>query len=389
MANPKEDRNRGEATLRAGGAAPILDVLRVFEIDPAVVVKKAGIATRIFDDPDNLITYRARGRLMSQAVRATGCEHFGLLVGQRMNLQSLGLLGFLARNSSDVGTALHSIVNYLHLHARGAAMDLVIEKTLATLSYNAYEQNVEATDQTGSGAVAMMLNVMRALCSADFQPIEVRFAHRKPDDVRPFRRFFSQIPLRFDAEHYALAFSSDWLHRAVPGADPELERLLQKQINALETRHGAEFPEIVRSVLRSALLTDRAGAEHISALFGIHSRTLSRRLEYFGTSFQEIVDEVRFEIARQMLSQTSLEVGQIADAIGYTRASAFARAFRRWSGATPGEWRTQNSGVEEHVNRRRGLTSEDRGQTSTLVHTNDARRSDADRIRRSRQKLQR
>ena len=71
----------------------------------------------------------------------------------------------------------------------------------------------------------------------------------------------------------------------------------------------------------------------------MHSRTLSRRLEAFGTSYQALLDEGRFEIARQMLADTELEVGQIAAALDYADASAFTRAFRRWSGTTPGQWR--------------------------------------------------
>ncbi|MBK6351585.1 MAG: helix-turn-helix transcriptional regulator [Proteobacteria bacterium] len=75
----------------------------------------------------------------------------------------------------------------------------------------------------------------------------------------------------------------------------------------------------------------------------MHSRTLSRRLEEFGTGFQQLVDESRFEIARQMLEKTALSVDQIAEAIGYTGASAFTRAFRRWSGTTPAVWRAKGA----------------------------------------------
>lgn len=336
---PKTRRRiQEEATLRVGGAVAILDELRAFGVDPASVLREVGIAARTFDDPDNLITYRARGRLMARAVIRTGCAHLGLLVGQRMTLQSLGLVGLLARNAPDVGTSLRSIVNYLHLHARGAVMALNVDHTLAMLTYDAYQPGVEATDQTGTGAVAMMVNVMRSLCGQDFEAIEARFAHRKPDDVRPYRSFF-QLPLRFDVEHYALVFASDWLDRTVPGTDTELERLLRKQIDALEVRHGEEFPEIVRGVLRSAVLTGQASAEQIAALFSMHTRTLNRRLGEFGTGFQQLVDESRFEIARQMLEDTSLSITEIAGAIGYTQPSAFVRAFGRWSGMTPGAWR--------------------------------------------------
>jgi AraC-like DNA-binding protein len=335
-------RQISEPTVRVGGTLAIVEVLRDFGIDPAEALTVAGIQPGLLDDPDNLITYRARGRLMAGCAARTACPHFGLLVGQRMNLQALGLVGLLARSSPDVRTALRSIVNYLHLHARGAVMGIEVDRSLAILSYNAYQPGVEGADHVGDAAVAMMLNVMRTLCGPRFVPIEARFAHRKPDDVRPFRRFF-EVPVRFDAEGHALVFSSDWLRESVPGSDAEMQRLLKKQIDALEARNVDAFPDSVRSVLRSALLTGHASAGEIAALFAIHPRTLSRRLEDFGTSFQELVDEGRFDIARGMLEHAALDVTQIADSLGYTRASAFIRAFRRWSGTTPTQWRAGRS----------------------------------------------
>lgn len=336
----KTRRPRPEATLRVGGALPIAALLRDLGVDPDGVLREAGIAPALFADPDNLITYRSRGRLMACCVARTGCQHFGLLVGQRMNLQSLGLVGMLVRYSPDVMRGLRNLVTFLHLHSSGAVMQLKISDDMAILTYDTSEPHVEATDQTGDGAVAMMLNVMRSLCGPDFLPIEACFRHRKPENVQPFRRFF-RIPLRFDAQQNALVFSRHWLDTHPIGADEELQRLLQKQIDGLEAKHGADFPAHVRGVLRAALVAGHASADQIARLFAMHTRTLSRRLEAFGSSYQEILDECRFEIARQMLGHMSLGVAEIAASLGYARASTFTRAFRRWSGTTPTIWRTK------------------------------------------------
>jgi AraC-like DNA-binding protein len=98
--------------------------------------------------------------------------------------------------------------------------------------------------------------------------------------------------------------------------------------------------------LRSSLVAGHCSEEQIAALFTLRARTLSRRLESFGTSFRELAEESRFEIARQMLENTSLPVGQIATALYYTRSSSFIRAFRRWAGTTPAEWRKTHA---DHV----------------------------------------
>ena len=301
----------------------------------------AGIDPGLFADPDNLITYAARDRLFRQCVSRTGCQYFGLLVGQRMNLKALGLVGLLMRTSPNAGRALVSIVNLLHLHSQGAVMALRVDEDVAMLTYDAFEPGLEATDQTGAGAVAMMLNVMRTLCGPDFRPIEASFGHRRPADIEPFRKFF-KVPLYFDAEHYALVFSRDWLDVRPPGADDELQQLLQKQVDVLESRYSLAFPDQVRQVLRSALITGYFSESEIAALFSMHSHTFRRRLDASATSFHELVDECRFEMAREMLLNTSLSVSEISASMGYSRASSFIRAFRRWSGLTPGEWRKGN-----------------------------------------------
>jgi AraC-like DNA-binding protein len=337
-ARPAQKQNPAEATLRIGATMAVPAVLRSLGADPATILAEVGLDPKLFDNPDNLISYAARARLIKHCVARTGCQHFGLLVGQNAGLQSLGLVGLLVKYSPDVGAALRSLVRYLHLHIRGASTTLTLEAETVMLSYEIHVPLAEATDQIGDGAVALMFNVMRTLCGPEWGPSEVRFAHDKPDDVTPFRRYF-RAPLRFDAEENALVFSADWFGHALPGSDPLLRRLLQKQVDALEVQNGRDFPEQVRNVLRSSIVTGHARADQVAAIFSMHARTLNRHLNAFGISFRELADESRFEIARQMLETSAMEVAQIAAMLDYADASAFTRAFRRWSGTTPARWR--------------------------------------------------
>jgi AraC-like DNA-binding protein len=307
--------------------------------DPAKVLSEAGFNLELFSDPANQISYNARGHLFAHCVARTGCQHLGLLVGQQAGLHSLGLVGMLVKYSPDVGTALRNLVRYFHLHVHGAVPTLTVDGGWAILGYHAYQPHAEASDQVGDGAVAAMLNIVRGLCGPDFKPAEAWFAHRKPKDVEPFRQFF-HVHLRFDAEQNALVFSAAWLNRPLPDADPDLRRLLQKQVDALEVRHGDDFPGQVRSILRTAIPAGHAKADQLAALFSMHSRTLNRRLDAFGTSYHELLDESRFEIARQLLGDSAMDVSEIAALLDYADARSFIRAFRRWSDTTPARWRT-------------------------------------------------
>jgi AraC-like DNA-binding protein len=236
---------------------------------------------------------------------------------------------------------LRNLVRYTHLHVRGAVTTLAVDGGTVMLSYEIHQPLAEATDQVGDGAVALPFDIMRALCGPDWKPAELRFAQRKPKDVAPYRWFF-HAPLRFDAEESALVFPAGWLSRQLPATDSQLRRLLQRQIDALEVRHGDDLPEQVRSVLRSALGAGHAKASQVAGLFSMHARTPNRRPNEFGTGFQELADEGRFEIARQMLEDSAMDVRQIASMLDDADASAFTRAFRRWSGTTPALWRVTN-----------------------------------------------
>ena len=245
--------------------------------------------------------------------------------------------GQLARFEREASVALVELLQD-GLRVRGAVISLTLDGNLAMLGYEVYLPNIEATDQVADGAMALLFNIMRSLCGPDWKPIEVQLSHRKPKDAAPFRQFFC-VPPRFDAERNALVFSTRWLSRGLPDVDSELRRLLQQQADMLEARNGDGFSAQVRSVMRTAIVNGHADAKRVAALFSMHSRTLHRRLEASGTGFQVLVDESRFERARQLLVDSSMEVSRVAMLIGYADASAFTRAFKRWSGTTPARWR--------------------------------------------------
>jgi len=324
--------------VRLGPLLGIPDVLRDLGADPAEVLGSAGIDAELLADPENLIEFAAVGRFLRLCVERTRCPHFGLLAGQKSGLPALGLIGFLAQHSPSVGAALRALVRHFPLHDRGAQVTLTVEGNLATVGYLIQEPGVEATDQIYDGCMAITLNVLRALCGAGWRPAEVLLPHRRPSDPGPFLRLF-QAPVRFDAEQAALVFPATWLERPVPAADPGLHRVLEEQVQALEAQSPGDLINHVQNLLRAALPAGQHSLERVAELMSMHRRTLSRRLQSRGTTFQTLVEEVRFGVARQFLQDTDLPLSQVAATLGYSDVTAFTRAFRRWSGTSPGQWR--------------------------------------------------
>ena len=165
-------------------------------------------------------------------------------------------------------------------------------------------------------------------------------AHAPPADASPYRRLF-RCPVRFNAELNALRFPGSWLDRPVPGADAVLLRSLEVQANALAQ---PDLIEKLRRSLRVQLLNRVASGDAVAELLTMHRRTLNRRLQALGTTFREVLDDVRFEAACQLLALTELPLDDIADALGYAGISPFTRAFRRRAGVAPGQWRREATG---------------------------------------------
>jgi AraC-like DNA-binding protein len=316
---------------RVGGLVVVPGLLRELAVDPAIVLPRAGIEPNALDRMENLIAYVSMGRLFHECALATDCPHFGLLAYQRVGLAHLGAPGELLRYSATLRAGLQRFVLYQHLNNGGMATFLLEDHGIASLGCAVFQPGVEFVDQIYDAFLAVACNVMRELWGPRWAPEEVFLSRAKPADVGAYRRFF-RAPCRFDRERTALCFPAGLLDKPLPEADAERVGTLEQQAQAIS---HVELVSKLRRALRLMLLDGRSSAREVSALLSLHRRTLSRRLHDQGTSFQRILDEVRFETACQLLEKTRLPLTEIAASLGYSESSAFSRAFRRWAGAAP------------------------------------------------------
>jgi AraC-like DNA-binding protein len=327
--------------VRIGPFASVPELLRSMGTDPGPLLESVGLDLHTFEDPDHRIPFVMGGRLLEVCAQRTGCPHFGLLMGQRAGLPSLGLVGALVQHSPTVDAALRSLTVHLHLQSRGGVPTRTVEGERAALGYAIYQPGMPGSAQVHDATMAIGFNIMRTLCGSSWLPSEVRFAHLEPADVQVYRRFF-RAPLRFDMDRTEIQFPRRWLERTLPGSDAELYRFFQSQVAERETRSNDGPAEEVSRALRTMLVAGRGTEEHVARVFSISSRTLHRRLKAEGISLRTIIDQVRCEIAFQLLRDTYLSVSDIAATLDYTETSAFTRAFRRWTDTAPTTWRAEN-----------------------------------------------
>ena len=212
----------------------------------------------------------------------------------------------------------------------------------ARLGYVIHWPDVPGTHPIYDGALAIIFNVLTTLGGPDWTASEVSLHPAPNRDLAPYRSFF-RTHLSIGAQHAAVSFPATYLTRPLAGADPAAYVRILREIEAMEALRGIGVRKRVERVLRRLLIAgDPLGGtslEQMAALFSLHPRTLNRRLQAEGTSFRALLDETRYRIARQLLRDTLLGVEDLAVALGYADATAFSRAFRRWSGTSPSRWR--------------------------------------------------
>lgn len=322
------------AMMQEGGFA-LPRLLRELELPPACA-----------ESPDVPLTAAAVRRIADAAERGLEDPFVGLHAAERVTRGTYGLTEFITRSSLDLREALEGFARYsrllndhffVRLESRGE--DLAVEQSYLALGGDPGRHQSEFT-------LAVVVAMGRQVLQRAWSPPQVWFSHPRPADVAELERFFGTKALGFDARANGFLATAEALAWPIPGADPALRRVLQVQADRelVETPVPDDVGEQVRRAIRAELekgsprLSSVAGRLHLSV------RTLQRRLADAGLSFGDLADEVRSAAAKALIAQPQVPLAEVAFRLGYTSFGAFIRAFKGWTGRTPGEYRGASRG---------------------------------------------
>jgi len=322
---------------RVGGIVRMPARLRELGVDPQRLLADLGLDPQLFEHPNATVRYRDLGRLLHAAGERSGYPTFALMHGREWTLADAGLIGALAQNSPTVGAALEALAVHHHLNGQGGCIFLRHLGDAAEVGYAVYIRDVPYVEDIYDAVLSIGCSWLAELCGRGWEPTEVLLSRRPPDDPGAYRRHF-RTRVQFGCEVSAIRFPARWLSRPIEGADrSEFFRLEQM---ARESDSADLIAKLQRS-LRVSLISGVSSGDALAALLAMHRRTLNRRLHAQGISFRDVLEEVRYEVARQLLTLSALSIDDVAAALGYASASAFVRSFKRWSGHSPGQWRRE------------------------------------------------
>lgn len=332
---------------RVGVLTRMPDVLRGLGADPGAVFRAAGLKLDDVAAQEGSISYVAMGRLFRAAVEATGCEHVGVLMGREASLQTLGLMGQHMAHAQSVGDAMRALVRNYERFGRGSFVYMLTHGDHILWGYAVHQKDMQSVEHVTEFALAAGARFLAGLC--DEAPVEVLLPRSRPPNAAVYEDVFKS-PVRFDSEQAALVIPARVADLPVRGADPARRAQMEASLQAYWAAEGGSISDRVLQAIRRALLAEaRPSASSAAQTLGLHPKTLSRRLQEEGASFRRLLNDARFQLARQLLECTRMSVTDIALATGYADLVGFDHAFQRWTGSSASEWRAGASARNRRV----------------------------------------
>lgn len=302
----------------------------------AALLAQAGFDTKQLDGPTARCPLTNAARLWELALTATGDPGFGLKVASQIKHTTFHALSFGLAASSTLKEAFERMQRYCPLASDAVTYDFykregeyhLLIKPATPLSF-----------ETIDALVASQLRMCRSLIGRDFSPLLIELRRPRPVRMEDFERLL-RAPLIFDAPQDRMIFDAASIERPLEEGNPELAR--HNDIIALQhlTRIEREdIPARVREVLMRRMEGKEPSQEEIADELCMSSRTLQRKLGESGTTYKEILDETRYTLALGYLSAPQNSVNDVAYFLGFSSSSCFTRAFRRWTGQSPSDWR--------------------------------------------------
>lgn len=304
----------------------------LLEVQPAAV-----------SDPDATIPIERAYAVWEAADAALRRDDLAIEVATSGRRGPNDVFTFVLMTSATISDALDNAVRYMGLVTTGArwSIERTAREALVVQTRTATRRGAALSVEV---SLSEAVQKLRSLLQEDV-PVDATFRHEAPADTKRHRAFFKGA-VTFSAPRNTLRFPSSLLSQQLPKGDASLAAYFAGEANrALEKRgHSESMVERVNRCLTrdvSALPT----LERVAAELALSERTLRRRLEDEGVSFQSLLDDVRVSVARQHLSQAQLSVGEVAYLLGFSEPSAFHRAFKRWTGQSPSAFRQRHESV--------------------------------------------
>ena len=324
--------------VRASGLRGYGVLMRRLGADPEAMLRRYRIAPEALDDDDALLPLRSVVHLLEASASATQCADFGLRLADSQDISVLGPVAIAMQNAPTVASALETASRYLFVHSPGMSISIHPRSALVPgameLRFEVHVPGQAALRQTMDVCLGDVHRMVELLAGKGYALRAVALPHTPLAPLKAYARFFG-APVHAAQPHGGLHIAPATFEQSVQAVNHELRRLAVEYLALHFGNPGLTVAVRVRHALQRTLGTAQGGKTAVAALLGMHPRTLQRHLAAEHSSFEELRETVRQEMALRYLCETRIPLTQLAGLLGHSEQSVFTRACHRWFGMTP------------------------------------------------------
>jgi len=326
------------ATNKASLLVVLWNILKFYGIDAEPLFREMALNPEVMKQPGGRYRVKDIDKLWRKASEVIDDPCFGLKAAELWHPSNLGALGYAMLASNTLRTSLERLDRYHRFLTDKEFMKLDDTEEGLRLTLVLSHGNSDIPQQKDA-TLAVTLSMCRVNYVEDLAPVSVTLKHPKPSCSAKFFEYF-RSPVLFEAPTYSLTLSLEAVDKILPGSNPQLAELNdQIMIEYLAKLDQDRIAHKVKAVIIDQLPSGKVTDESVAQTLYMSPRKLQRLLQGDGTTFNFILNQIRLDLAQKYLREQDTSITEIAFLLGFSESSAFSRAFKRWMGVTPSQYR--------------------------------------------------
>ena len=319
----------------------IVDMLAAEGLDVRALLAAAAIDPATLDTPGARLPTEQISRLWELAVKQSGNPALGLAQHEVARPASFDVVGYAMMSCADLRSAFERLIRYMLILSDALTMRLSQEQGGYRITFELLGGSMPIPRPRIEFIVVTLIGFCRWISGRAVQPLAIGLPYPAPSDLAPYRAAF-RCPVSFDLPATHLLFAASDMTAPLPTSNPKLSELHERFAGDYLRRFDhAQTSYRAREVIIRRLPDGEPRRNEVAGELRMSERTFQRRLEEEATSFLQLLDDTRRELAEQYLGRLHLSLAQAAYLLGFADQTSFFRACKRWFDLSPGQYRSQ------------------------------------------------